>query len=129
MNRMFLGALFFFALIPPCVAGTVTPEDFTVKTTQDLVDLCTVSSDDPKAEAAIHFCHGYLVGAFHYHLAESAGPEGAERLVCLPNPPPSRNDAIEMFIKWVKARPQYMGEVPVETEFRFLIEKWPCRNK
>ena len=54
------------------------------------------------------------------------GPEGV-KLVCLPDPPPSRNEAIDMFIQWAKARPQYWKEEAVETEFRFLIEQWPCK--
>ena len=33
-----------------------------------------------------------------------------------------------MFIAWVQAHPQYMNEPPVETEFRFLTEKWPCQK-
>ena len=32
-----------------------------------------------------------------------------------------------MFIDWAKAHPQYMDESPVETEFRFLMETWPCK--
>jgi hypothetical protein len=31
-----------------------------------------------------------------------------------------------MFIEWAKAHPEYLNEPPVETEFRFLIETWPC---
>jgi hypothetical protein len=49
------------------------------------------------------------------------------RLVCMPDPAPSRNEAIGMFIDWAKARPQFWKEPPVETEFRFLTEKWPCK--
>lgn len=33
-----------------------------------------------------------------------------------------------MFVKWAKARPQYMDQLPVETEFMFLIETWPCKK-
>ena len=43
-------------------------------------------------------------------------------------PAPSRNDAIAMFLEWAKVHTQYMGEKPVDTEFRFLIEKWPCKK-
>jgi hypothetical protein len=32
-----------------------------------------------------------------------------------------------MFIEWVKAHPQYMNEKPVDTEFRFLMEKCICK--
>jgi len=50
-------------------------------------------------------------------------------MFCLPEPKPTRNDTIAMFISWAKQHPQYMYETPVETEFRFLNEKWPCKNK
>jgi hypothetical protein len=29
-------------------------------------------------------------------------------------------------VEWTKARPEYWKELPVETEFRFLTEMWPC---
>jgi len=48
-------------------------------------------------------------------------------MICVPNPKPSRNEAIVMFIELTKAHHQYMNEKPVETEFRFLMEKWPCK--
>jgi hypothetical protein len=129
MIRKLLGALFCIALLMPAVARAVTDEDFQVKTTENLLNLCTVSASDPRAQEAIHFCHGYLVGAYHYHLAESDGPDAAKRLVCLPASGVTRNEAIAMFVEWAKTRPQYMKEAPVETEFRFLTEKWPCAKK
>jgi len=77
-------------------------------------------------QQAVNFCHGYLVGAYDYYKAVHSGSE-AFKLVCLPEPTPSRNDAIEMFIEWTLAHPQYMQDNAVETEFRFLMEKWPCK--
>lgn len=109
----------------PALAGDLTVEDFNVMTTEDLLDLCTVSPDNPLYAKAIHFCHGYLVGAYHYYAASTSGPN-AQQLVCLPENRPSRNEAIEMFVEWAKERPQYAKDLPVETQFRFLTEKWPC---
>ena len=128
MIRKLVSAAFVITLLKAGVAGAITVEDFQVKTTQDLLGLCTVAADDPQAQQAIHFCHGYLLGAFHYHLAESDGPDAAKRLVCLPAGV-NRNEAVAMFVEWVRAHPQYLKELPVETEFRFLIEKWPCVKK
>jgi len=128
MNKNFGVLLLLLAFIFSGVAGAATIENFKARTTQDIVDLCSTPVDDPTYTAAIHFCHGYLIGAFHYYLAESSGPEG-KRLVCLPNPPPSRNEAIKMYIEWAKAHPEYMGEAAVDTEFRFLIETWPCEEQ
>jgi hypothetical protein len=127
MNRKLLRLLCMATLLVPALTGAVTEEDFLAKTTQNLLNLCTASADDPRSREAIHFCHGYLVGAFHYHMAANTG-EGKQPLVCLPTPSPSRNEAINMFIDWAQVHPQYMDESPVETEFRFLTEKWPCKN-
>ena len=113
-------------LLPGLVAGAVTEADFETKTTRNLINLCTAAPDDPRYREAIHFCYGYLVGAYDYYKAQTSGPDGRP-FVCPPDPPPTRNQAIQMFIEWAKAHPQYMNEVPVETEFRFLMEKWPCQ--
>ena len=115
------------ALAVPGVAGAVTDGDFEVKTTRNLLNLCTVSADDVRHKEALHFCHGFLVGAYQYYLATLAGPN-AKPLVCPPDPPPTRNAAIVAFIGWAQAHPQYMSEAPVESEFRFLTETWPCKR-
>ena len=122
-----LAALIIVACLTPSAFAAVTDDDFTAKTTANLLNLCTVRPDDPRAKEAIHMCHGYLLGAFHYHEAESAG-DPSKRLVCLPEKRPGRNEAVAMFVDWAKARPQYLKELPVETEFRFLAEKWPCKK-
>ena len=110
----------------PGFAGAVSEKDFEVQTTEDIINLCTASPDDPLYHQAINFCHGYLVGAFHYYEAQTSGPE-AIKFVCPPDPRPSRNATIARFIEWAKAHPQHMKETAVETEFRFLMEKWPCK--
>lgn len=112
-------------ILLPCLAGAVTEKDFEAKTAQDLVNLCSASPDDPMYQQAVNFCHGYFVGAFHYYEAMSSGPKGVE-FVCLPDPRPSRNEAIHMIVEWVKAHPQYLTETPVEAQFRFMMQKWPC---
>ena len=127
MKRKVILLVLVAVLALPGLVRAVTEEEFKVKTTQDLIKLCTVSTDDPLRDKAIHFCHGYLIGAFDYHVAENSGPDGKMGF-CLPDPPPTRNAAIGMFVEWARAHPQYMGEKPVETEFRFLTETWPCKK-
>jgi hypothetical protein len=107
-------------------AGAVTEKDFLAETTEQFLNLCTVSPDDPYFREAIGFCHGFLVGAYDYYEAAHTGA-GGPKLVCFPEPPPSRNDAVNMFVEWVQAHPQYWQKKPVDTEFRFLTEKWPCK--
>jgi hypothetical protein len=107
--------------------ANVTEDDFVAKQTQNLINLCTASPQDPHYRDAIHFCHGYLVGAFHYYQAETADKREL-KILCAPEPKPSRNETIDMFVSWAQQHPEYMNEMPVETEFRFLTEKWPCKK-
>ena len=116
--------LFFLTL--PVLAGAVSESDFKADTTEQIVNLCTVGAEDTLYHQAVNFCHGYLVGAYDYYETAHSGPK-AFKLVCLPDLQTSRNEAIQMFIEWAKAHPQYMKDNPVETEFRFLIETYPCR--
>ena len=113
-------------LCTPGWAGAVSEDDFILDTTGDLVELCTVPSGDPLQGQAVSFCYGFLVGTYHYHMAENAGPAGSP-MVCLPDPPPARSKVMKMFVEYVKKHPEYTNEEPVETWFRFLMEKYPCK--
>jgi hypothetical protein len=113
-------------LIFPGLASAVSENDFKADTTEQIVNLCTADPGEPLYQQAVNFCHGYLVGAYKYYEAAHSGPK-ALKMVCLPDPQPSRDEAIQMFMKWAKAHPQYMNESPVETEFRFLMEAYPCK--
>jgi hypothetical protein len=126
MRRMMIILLLTVGILMPGLAGAVSEKDFEVQTTENIINLCTASLDDPLYHQAINFCHGFLVGAYRYYEAAGSGPAGL-KLVCLTDPPPSRNDSFAMFVEWVKAHPQYRKENAVETEFRFLMEKWPCK--
>lgn len=127
MRRRMISLLFVTVLLLPAVASAVSEKDFEAKTTQDIIDLCMASPDDPLYHQAINFCHGYLVGAYHYYEASTSGKEGL-KLFCVSEPKPSRNESIDMFIDWALKHPQYRGEPAVETEFRFLMDKWPCNR-
>ena len=126
-SRKLVNLLLFACMLVPVIASAVTEEDFKVKTTKNLINLCTASTDDPQYKEAIHFCHGYLVGAFYYYAAQH-GDEKANQLVCLPEPNPTRNEVIEKVVSWAQQHPEYMNELPVETEFRALTELWPCKK-
>jgi hypothetical protein len=127
MQRHVMWLFLIATVVAPALAGAVTETDFEAKTTQHLLNLCTAASTDLRYREAIHFCHGYLVGAYHYPVAQTTG-EGGKPLVCFRTPAPSRNEALRMFIARAQAHPQYLHEPPVETEFRFLTEHWPCQQ-
>jgi hypothetical protein len=114
-------------LVPGLAGAAVTDEDFVLATTQNLVNLCSVSASDPRAKEAIQMCEGYMLGAYHYYLATNSGKNDM-RLVCMPSPTPTRDQAAAMFVEWAKANPQYMKEAPVDSEFRFMSTRWPCKK-
>jgi Rap1a immunity proteins len=111
----------------PLLSEAVTRDNFLLRNTQDWVELCSVTDKDPLRDAAIGFCHGYGVGAFHYYLAQHSGPK-SKPFVCLPDPPPSRVEGVQMFIAWARENPQTMNEPAVESLFKFLTAKWPCKK-
>lgn len=116
-------------LISPGDAAATTQEDFLVRNAEDLIRLCSTPKDDPLYVPAIHFCTGYLVGAYQYHESVNSGP-GAQPLVCPPNnPKPTRNQAIADFIAWAKAHSEYHKDRAVDVMFRYMVEKWPCEKR
>lgn len=106
-------------------ADAANPDNFHVRTTEDLVILCSAEPTDPNYVAAIHFCHGFGTGAYQYYESiVSASP--SERFVCPPDPPPTRSEAIAGFVAWAHANPQYVKDRPVDSIFRYLSTTYPC---
>ena len=52
--------------------ATPSETDFQVTTTGDLVRLCEAAPTDATGIAALHFCHGFAVGAYQYHQIAAA---------------------------------------------------------
>jgi Rap1a immunity proteins len=125
--RRFLWVIGIAVCLWPLLSGGVTRDEFLVRTTQDYVGLCSTSPNDPMYAAATGFCHGYGVGAYHYYQAATAGPD-AKPFICAPEPTPPRAEIVQMFLAWAREHPEYMGERPVDSLFRFLGEKFPCRR-
>lgn len=105
-------------------AQAVTEEDFMLRDAQDLVDVCSVDASSPMFQASIHFCHGFVTGAGHYHRAMSSGPE-IDPLFCPPDPQPTRSEAVAMFLTWAGEQ-DLADQAPVDALMRFAVEEWPC---
>lgn len=106
-------------------ATAATSDNFQVRNSQDLVDLCGVQRNDPVAAQAIHFCEGYLVGVYHYHQALTAG-RGQAPVFCPGAQLPTRDEAVALFVTWGRAHPERMQEPAVDSLFRWAVETWPC---
>jgi hypothetical protein len=109
------------------ISAATTADDFHVRTTEDLVSLCSADPADENYVAAIHFCHGFTVGAYRYYQAIAVASPN-DRYVCPPDPPPSRSEAIREFVAWTHRNPSVLKESPVDSMFRFLSQRFPCRS-
>jgi hypothetical protein len=114
------------ALLGAATAGAaVTEENFRLRSGNDLLAVCSVDADDPLRDAAIHLCHGFGAGTYQTILALTTH-EKLEPILCPPDPPPSRREAVAKFVEWARAHPERLTEPAVEVVGRFLIESYGC---
>jgi Rap1a immunity proteins len=114
-----------FAGLVPVAAHAATEANFNANSTGDLVALCSATPDDGIGTAALNFCEGYFQGAVTVEMLNMS-PEGGRKLFCLPNPPPSRVQAMSAFVGWARAAPDRMSQSPTDGLFHFLSERFPC---
>jgi hypothetical protein len=105
-------------------AGEFTLDDFTLDSTEDLLDTCTVDQNEVSHWEASAFCYGFFQGALHYHRALAGGPTYGP-IVC-PTEPVTVSQLVSVFVTYAKANPQHLEEPPIDTAFRALVEQWPC---
>lgn len=102
-----------------------TEANFGPNTTGDLVELCTATPDNGIGTAAVNFCEGFAQGAVLVELQNQAAFRGP-KLFCLPNPPPSRNQALSEFVAWARSSPDRLAQSSTDGFFRFMSERYPC---
>jgi hypothetical protein len=115
-----------------CVAMTLSgqvpalePKGFEVTSTAHLLDLCSVSADDPLYSAAMGFCLGYIDAALDYHAALTAG-EKYDPITC-PATQVTREEVVVVVREWAKGNSQHLhSEAPVVGIMRAASAKWPC---
>jgi hypothetical protein len=103
-----------------------TLEDFSLRTAGDLVDICTLEQSHPDHVPAKAFCYGFFEGGAHYDDAISTSPT-YKKIFCDP-PGTTRTEAVEVFVTYVRANPEYASKAPIDTIFRALVAKWPCEE-
>jgi Ssp1 endopeptidase immunity protein Rap1a len=105
--------------------AAVTEDNFVVRNTGDLIELCSATQSDPLFTAASNFCHGFAVGVFRV-LEEEERARRSRQLFCLPNPTPTRNEGIASFVQWAKANPNQMAQPAADGIAKFLSQQFPC---
>lgn len=127
-TALLVQSCFALGLICSTSALAATDEqDFYVKSTGNLVDLCSTKPSDPLYTAAMNFCEGFFVGAYQYHQL-SVQAEGRHPLVCPPSPAPTRSESISRFVAWAGSHEAALSTQPVEGLFEFLAQTFPCRS-
>jgi Rap1a immunity proteins len=107
--------------------AAVTEDSFLIRSTGDLVDLCSAAQPDPLYTASINFCHGFGVGVFRV-LEEQDMARRSRHMFCLPNPALTRNEALASFLQWAKANPNQMAQPAADGIAQFLIQTYPCQR-
>ena len=112
-------------LLSSMQSQAASPENYVVKTTEDLFKLCSVTAGEELYQSARGFCLGFLEGAWSYHQALAAG--ASFNAIACPGPKVTRDDAAEVFVAWAKKHPELLEtESPVHGVMRAVTEKWPC---
>ena len=116
------------AMLAASQAAALNPQGFQVENTGHLVELCSVTADDPLYSAAMGFCLGYVDAAIDYHQAMTAGDKYAP--IACPDTEVTREGLVVVFLGWSKGNAGYMGnETPVNGLMRAASAKWPCPAK
>ena len=110
----------------PGLAFAFDNADITLKTTEDLYQVCSVPKTDPQYSQALSFCEGFLLGVVSYHDAV-VDRRHLKPLICYPKTA-TRDEAISAFVTWAasKQKDPKMNDPPVLGAVRGLAHKWPC---
>ena len=111
----------------PIAADAVEEANFAMNTTEDLYQLCSVTSGQDHFIPAIYACRGFLEGAVQYHDAVT-DRKNLKRLICYPADA-TLADGRSAFVAWVEANrgdKELMSEMPVLGTVWALAAKYPC---
>ena len=127
MSKILLTITLVFGVFSTPVLA-VEEVDFQLKTTQDLLDLCTAQPGQTLGAEAIHFCEGYIVGAVDYH--DAIVGKDMKRIICYPKGT-TRNDAMHVLAAWEQANQgnaKLLSDPAMYGLVRAMQEKWPCKK-
>jgi Rap1a immunity proteins len=99
-------------------------DDYQLRTSAALLDICALDSSDSHYWEARGFCLGYFAGGIDLHNALATSPD-FPRIACAPEGT-TRNDVVDVFVAYAQAHPEHLGERPMDTVFRAVNAQWPC---
>lgn len=118
----------FLALVLACGATAsfaAESENFQVKTTRDLVTLCSAKMGDADYDAAKGYCLGFIDAAHDYHAVITSGD--MLRPITCPDKMTTRQQVIDMFLAWARNNGGLLdSESPIQGLMRAASARWPC---
>ena len=109
-------------------SSAITGETFTAGTTGALARLCGANTQEASYAAAVHFCHGVMVGTGQ--TSDSMNKrQGTRPGFCLPSPSPTLDQVAASFVAWSAANPQFDGLRASDGLLRFAAAQYPCTGR
>ena len=108
--------------------NAITGETFTTGTTGALARLCGANAQEAAYAAAVHFCHGVMVGTGQTSDAMHKR-QGTRPNFCLPAPSPTLDQVTANFVAWSAANPQFDGLRAADGLLRFAAAQYPCTGR
>ena len=112
-------------VLPSSAQANVTEANFKLDTTADLVALCGVAAEYPNVDAAIHMCHGYVLGLIHMHILLGKPLNG--RFFCVSDEQrPTRDEFVAKFVGWSRSHPEHSSKEAADGVLRWVADTYPC---
>ncbi len=105
----------------------VMEENFRLDTMRDLIALCGVDNGDPNAIAAIHMCHGYVMGLTHFNILMGRALEGT--VYCIKEGErPTRDQFIGLLVTWSGNHPEHDSMEAIDGVLQWASDTYPCEE-
>ncbi len=102
-------------------ASAAETDDFQLKTANDLADLCAAVDDT----AAVHMCHGFMVGVHQMHQAVSEAT--GRGVYCVPDDGSvTRNTAQTDYVGWLRLTPSAVEMTARDGLLEWARTAYPC---
>jgi hypothetical protein len=101
-----------------------TLDDYQLRTSADLLDICALDTVHADYWEARGFCLGYVAGGIDLHDALAVADDFPQ--IACPTQGVTRNDVVEAFVSYAQAHPEHLDERPMDTVFRAVTDRWPC---
>ncbi len=108
-------------------APAADTEAFMIDTAGDLARLCAVKREHPNYLAAVHMCHGYLVGVHHFHTALAAALEQGVYCLASVSPRPTRDEVVADFAAWALETPGVAEREAIDAVLDWAAATYPCQ--